>query len=332
MAYIEQTLTIEFSGILVPAALTFPEDSAPAWGVVLVPGSFFNDVDGDYAVKDGNPFEVRPHMYADLARQLSQRGVAVLRYSRAGKTLVDAEKALNAGKFAARADEAAQACLSLRKAVPGLSLLALAGHSEGAAVSLLLLTTMQDVPVDAFISLSGPGQRFFDIMIEQAVPNVRDGVLAMMDFKVPFKVFKESFRYIREGRPIPEGIRELFPPFAIQVMPPRALEYLRDYDRLDPAEAIGKLAIPVLIVQGGRDLSVLPENADRLAAGIRGKSTSVSRAFFPELNHFYKFVPPGTPPHLNFGLETDTDEGIARAISDWLTRITVDHEPAGGRR
>jgi pimeloyl-ACP methyl ester carboxylesterase len=326
----EEKLTIEFSGTLVPAALTLPKDGAPTWGIVLVPGSFFNDVDGNYAKKDGNPFEVRPHMYADLARQLSQRGIAVLRYARAGKIVVDAEKAAGTGKFAGRAEEAAQACLSLRKEVPGLCGVALAGHSEGAVVGLLLLTTQPNVPVDAFISLSGPGQRFFDIMIEQAAPNVRDGVLAMMDFKVPFKLFKETFRYIRDGRPVPDEIRELFPPFAIQVMPPRALEYLRDYDRLNPAEAIGKLTIPVLIVQGGRDLSVLPDNADRLAAGLRGKSTSVSRAFFPELNHFYKFVPPGTPPHLNFGLETDTDERVVQAISNWLAKMDLSHIPAGG--
>jgi pimeloyl-ACP methyl ester carboxylesterase len=326
----EQKLTIEFSGTLVPAALTLPKDAVPAWGVVLVPGSFFNDVDGNYSRSDGNPFEVRPHMYADLARELSHRGVAVLRYARAGKSIADAVKAARAGKFAGRADEAAQACRSLRKAFPGLRRVALAGHSEGAAVALLLLATQPDVPVDAFISLSGPGQRFFDIMIEQAAPNVQDGILAMMDNKIPFKLFKESFRYIRDGRPVPEEIRDQFPPYAIQVMPPQALEYLRDYDRLNPAEAISKLVIPVLIVQGGRDLSVLPENADRLAAGFQGKSTSVSRAFFPELNHFYKFVPPGTPPHLNFGLETDTDERVAQAISNWLAKIDLKNTPAGG--
>jgi fermentation-respiration switch protein FrsA (DUF1100 family) len=326
----EQKLTIEYSGTLVPAALTLPKDAAPAWGLVLVPGSFFNDLDGNYATKDGNPFEIRPHMYADLARQLSQRGIAVLRYARAGKTIVDADKAGRAGKFAARADEAAQACRSLQRDVPGLSRIALAGHSEGAAVALLLLTTKPNVPIDAFISLSGPGQRFFDIMIEQAAPNVRDGVLAMMDFKVPFELFRESFRYIREGQPIPEEIKKLFPPYAIQVMPPQALEYLRDYDRLDPAKAMARLVLPVLIVQGGRDLSVLPENADRLAAAFQGKSTSVSRAFFPELNHFYKSVPPGTPPHLNFGLETNTDEGVAQAISNWLAKINQKHAPMGG--
>jgi fermentation-respiration switch protein FrsA (DUF1100 family) len=248
-------------------------------------------------------------------------GFAVLRYARAGKVVVDSDKAAASAKFASRAQEAAQACQILRKAVPELSRTALAGHSEGAAVGLLLLTTQPDIPVDAYISLSGPGQRFFDIMIEQAVPSVRDGVLDMMGFRVPFDSFKESFRFIREGLPVPEAIRKLMPPFSVQAMPPSALEYLRDYDRLDPAAAIAGLNLPVLIVQGGHDVSVLPYNADRLFAARKGKSLAVSRAFFPELNHFYKVVPPGTPPQLNFGLETETDERVARAISDWLDSL-----------
>jgi len=318
----ERLLGLEFSGVRLPAALTLPEDSVPKWGVVLVPGSFYSDLDGNYAQKDGNPFEARPHTYADLAGQLAGRGLAVLRYGRAGKTIVDPEKAPAAGKFAGRAEEAARACQVLREAVPGLGRTALAGHSEGAAVGLLLLTSQPDIPVNAYISLSGPGRRFFDIMIEQAAPSVRDGILDMMGFRILFDDFKESFRVIREGRPVPERIRKFMPPFSIQAMPTSALEYLRDYDRLDPALAIAGLSLPVLIVQGGQDLSVLPDSADRLFAAAKEKSPIIDRAFFPELNHFYKVVPPGTPPQMNFELETETDERVARAISDWLDRLT----------
>jgi len=317
----ERHLQIEFSGVRLPAALTLPGDSVPKWGIVLVPGSFYNDPDGNYAMKDGNPFEARPHTYVDLSGQLAGRGLTVLRYGRAGRTVVDPDKAAASAKFAGRAEEAAHAVQTLREAVRGLGRIALAGHSEGATVGLLLLTSQPDIPVNAYISLSGPGQRFFDIMIEQAAPDVRDGVLDMMGFRIPFDSYKESFRFIREGRPVPEAIRERMPPFAIQAMPPPALEYLRDYDRLDPAAAITKLSLPVLIVQGGEDLSVLPENADRLFAARQAKSLPVSRAFFPELNHFYKVVPPGTPPQLNFSLETETDERVAQAISDWLDRL-----------
>lgn len=34
----------------------------------------------------------------------------------------------------------------------------------------------------------------------------------MMGSRIPFDSYKESFRYIREGRPVPEAIREKMPP------------------------------------------------------------------------------------------------------------------------
>jgi fermentation-respiration switch protein FrsA (DUF1100 family) len=315
----EKRLELEFNGVLLPAMLTLPSGrDTLKWGIVIVPGSFYNDLDGNYRKEDGNPFEARPHMYSDLARQLAEDGMAVLRYARAGKTIVDPKRAASSASFAGRVDEVAQACRILRQAVPELSRLALAGHSEGSAVALLALTDRPDILADAFISLSGPGQRFFDIMIEQSAPNVKKGILDMMGAEISFETYKESFRYIREGRAVPEEIRKLFPPFAIQNMPPHALGYLRDYDRLNPAEAIGRIDVPVLVVQGGKDTSVLTENATRLTKAAEERSIRASLAFFPDLNHFYKAVPPGTSPQLNFALDTETDKKVSRAIADWI--------------
>ncbi len=315
----EKRLEVEFNGIRLQAILTLPfGKTIPDWGVVIVPGSFFNDLDGNYRKKDGNPFDSRPHLYSDLARQLAEEGMAVLRYARAGKKIIDARLAAASASFSGRIEEVVQACRVIKQAVPESSRLALAGHSEGSAVALLTLASRQDVPVDAFISLSGPGQRFFDIMIEQSAPNVKNGILDMMGIGIPFETFKDSFRFIREGRPVPEETRKLFPPFALQNMPPSALGYLRDYDRLDPAESIARINMPVLVVQGGSDPSVHAENAKRLMRAAEKKPINATLAFFPDLNHFYKIVPPGTPPHLNFALDTETDRSVARAIAEWV--------------
>src|SRR5678816_2489842 len=76
----EQKMTLSVSGIDIPAALTLPPDATsggtvPA-AVLLVPGSLFSDVNGDFPA-----WNVFPHVYAHLARQLSARGLAVYRLS-----------------------------------------------------------------------------------------------------------------------------------------------------------------------------------------------------------------------------------------------------------
>jgi uncharacterized protein len=325
MAINEIRFSFEAGGIRIPAALTLPPRKTPRWGIVLVPGSFNNDIDGNYSYADGNPFELRPHTNADLARQLADHGHAVLRYARAGTTVVDTDKAQASRTFAARADVVAAAVAELRRRIPGETPLAVAGHSEGAAVVLLLLTTRTDAGVKAYISLSGPGMRFFDVMVAQSAPNVqKDGKITFAGFTFPFDLYCRSFEYVRAGEPIPEDIRAVLPPFGVHAMPPAAQKYLIEYDRLDPAAAIAQVDIPVFIVQGGSDTSVTPENAERLLIARQGKETMTGRAFFPELNHFYKLVPPGTPPSANFGLENETDPRVADAVSDWLDELIIE--------
>jgi fermentation-respiration switch protein FrsA (DUF1100 family) len=163
--------------------------------------------------------------------------------------------------------------------------------------------------------------RFFDVMIAQSAPNVRDGMITFGEYRFPFELYRRSFDFVRAGKPVPEDIRAVLPPFSVQAMPPAARQYLVDYDRLDPAEAIARVDLPVMIVQGGQDTSVTAENADRLSAARKGKEEVTARAFFPELNHFYKVVPPGTASFANFGLEGETDRRVAEAVSSWLDSL-----------
>ena len=77
--YREERFMLEAEGAQLPGALTLPEGQEVKWSIVLIPGSLANDVDGNYHSAGMNP-----HTYADLGRQLSQRGHAVLRYARVG--------------------------------------------------------------------------------------------------------------------------------------------------------------------------------------------------------------------------------------------------------
>jgi hypothetical protein len=101
-------------------------------------------------------------------------------------------------------------------------------------------------------------------------------------------------------------------------MPPEAHVYLRSVDAVDPLAAIAAVRAPVLIVQGGRDSSVTPEQADQLSAARKGLPTANAR--FAELQHFYKRAAPGMNPMESFGLSTESDPAVADAIARWMTQ------------
>ena len=321
VAIVEKTLTLTANGQNIPAVLSLPEGGAAKWGIVLIPGSFPNDVDGNYSTALGSPFAAKPHLYKDLAVQMAGRGCAVLRYARGGVTTIDAAEAASRKHFADRTTVVEQAVRALRAAVPGLVHCALAGHSEGGPVALLLLSERTDAKIDAYISLSAPARRIFDIMLQQIEASVEDGYWSFGAMKYPFSDYKRAMDLIRKGEVVPESLKKTLPPFGVHTMDAVSQNYLREYDRIDSLKLMASLSCPVLIVQGGRDTSVLPDNADLLFAARKGNPAPTDKAFFPDLQHFYKRCPPGLDPNLAFALATESDPAVAGAIAEWLRKI-----------
>src|SRR6476660_1214640 len=81
-SYVEYACTLAISGWDIPAALTLPalhDEARLPSAVLLIPGSLFSDVNGDYPT--WNSF---PSVYKHLARHLSARGHAVYRFAKLG--------------------------------------------------------------------------------------------------------------------------------------------------------------------------------------------------------------------------------------------------------
>jgi alpha-beta hydrolase superfamily lysophospholipase len=321
MTFTEKSIFLEANGTHIPAVLSLPAQGAPTWGIVIVPGSFPNDVDGNYLPEMGNPFTAKPHAYKDLAQQLAARGFAALRYARGGVTVLDKEKAEAHRRFADRTTVVAEAVRTLRATVPGLKYCTLAGHSEGGPVSLLLLTRDKAAKIDAYVSLSAPARRMFDIMLQQTEKTVKDGQASFGPQKFPFEAYKKAMDLTRKGQPVPAELLKVLPPFGVYAMDEASKRYLREYDEVDSRELIAGVPCPVLIVQGGNDTSVYPDNAEMLWEARKKSPSPTERAFFPELQHFYKVVAPGTDDMAAFGLETESDARVSAAIGNWLNRI-----------
>jgi pimeloyl-ACP methyl ester carboxylesterase len=321
MTITERPFALIVNGTSAPALVSLPASGDPAWGVVLVPGSFMNDIDGNYLPDQGNPFTARTHVYQDLARQLAEKGCAALRYARGGVAIVDKDAAQAHRHFADRVAVVVEAVRVLRDAVPSIKHIALAGHSEGGPVSLLLITGRPDVPIDAYVSLSAPALRMFDIMRQQTERSVKDGKVAFGPMTYSFADYEAAMALVREDRPVPADLLKRLPPMGVWAMDEASRRYLREYDAVDSSRLIAGVSCPVLIVQGLEDTSVSPDNADGLLEARKGSPAPTDVVQFPGLQHFYKRVPPGLDPMAAFGLETESDPAVAAAICEWLRRL-----------
>src|SRR3954465_11848911 len=134
--YAEHPCSLQISGWEIPAAFTLPADSdkAAASAGLLIPGSLFSDVNGDYPT--WNSF---PHVYAHLAQQLSARGHAVYRFAKlgpgTGSVATNPELSARVRTWDGRLEIATAALDAMRDALEARKIRVartiVAGHSEG---------------------------------------------------------------------------------------------------------------------------------------------------------------------------------------------------------
>jgi hypothetical protein len=77
------------------------------------------------------------------------------------------------------------------------------------------------------------------------------------------------------------------PPMLASLFRPEVQPYLISWFQYDPAELISELNIPVLIVNGTRDIQVSEAEAELLFENARGGELHI----IPEMNHLLKRAP-----------------------------------------
>ena len=147
--------------------------------------------------------------------------------------------------------------------------LILIGHSEGSLIGLAALQA-PPVPVAAFVSLAGPGENLADTVRRQLRTNPAT---------FPVALVQESDR-ILDALLKGQTVAQVSPPLA-GLFRPSVQPYWISELRFDPVTLIAQLKLPVLIIQGGRDLQVGVADAQKLAkAQLAAKLMVV-----PGMNH-----------------------------------------------
>ena len=250
-----------------PLAGTLLDAGVLAPVVLIIPGSGPTDRDGN------NPLGVTAAPYRLLAEALATKGVSTVRIDKRG--LGGSKAAVADGNKVTIADYATDThnwVASIRKRT-GQRCVWLLGHSEGSLIALA--AAQQPDGICGVISVSGAGRRLSDVIREQLRANPANAPL--LDSAMTALDVLESGQHV--------GVSAMHP--ALQkLFAPQVQDYLIDMFRQNPASLAAALKVPLLIVQGERDLQVSTADAKALAAA----QPKARLVLLPQMNHVLKDV------------------------------------------
>ncbi len=263
---IETPFTFQSGTLTLPGTLTVPARSRRAIPVVLiVAGSGPTDRNGN------SPGPMRAqnnsNLYAILAWQLANAGIASLRYDK--RVLGDNLQKLDMAKTSID-DFIADAIAGARKLVGDtrFSKVILVGHSEGA--ELVLQAVNRGAPVAGIVMMSGAGRPIMPILREQLSKQLPPEEIVKWD--------SASARYLRgeDAGDVHPGLKPL--------LLPANRKFMQSWVKYDPVAEIARVKVPVLIVQGGRDIQISESDARSLkAAHLAAKLVVI-----PAANHVFR--------------------------------------------
>ena len=322
-------------GHTMAGTLTRPVSGGPFPSVILISGSGPNDRDA--AAAGHRPFLV-------LADHLTRRGIAVLRYD-------DRGVGESTGDFAAATSEdfasdalAGVAYLKAREDIdPGR--IGLAGHSEGGLIAPMAAVRSPDVGY--IVLMAGPGvngARIFETQVElrarangaseEAIAEVRErgnavheilksevdpersrqAIEAIIRRRFENASAQERLLYSITGdttlaKVVSEQVREINTPWH---------RYFLNYE---PAGTLERVTVPVLAINGTRDLLVPhEENLGEIEAALqRGGNPRYEIHALPDINHWFQHAETGT----NFEAQTIEETFAVEAmelIADWILK------------
>lgn len=220
--------------------------------------------------RNGNQPGMPTNCYKFLGQSLAEKGISFFSYDKRiiaqviQKTLD--EKTLRFEDMVTDAKAVLQHFSSQKK----YSKIVLIGHSEGSLVGMLAAPH----GADAFISLAGPGRPADDVLIEQLTrtkPEQKEALRQCID------ALKANGKWTCDV--VIPGMESVFRP--------NVLPYLCSWFVFNPAKIIRELQIPVLIINGDKDLQVPVEDA----ALLKAAKPDAVYAIIPNMNHVLKNTP-----------------------------------------
>ncbi len=271
-------------GVTLAGTLTIPNAAAtPLPGFVLVHGSGCNDRDETIGPNK---------IFAQLANRLSNDGYAVLRYDKRSC-------AKSGGKFPVRDRLIADArdAIAYLRSQPGVDpkRIYVLGHSEGGELAPSI--AIADGRLRGIVLLAPPALPLEQILKQQLLRNETGPSRAAAETQV-----QAQLDAIASGK-----------------KPGAQNEWLRSSFGVDPAVLIASVPCPILILQGTKDIQVLPADTPRLVHAAQNAHRDVTVVMLQNDDHLFIKLPADEP---STGGEYFTpsylDPALFAAIETWL--------------
>ena len=288
--YTAENVTVsQPAGFTLGGTLTKPKSGPSRFpAVITITGSGQQDRD------EFIPFAGGIRLYRELADTLSRRGIAVLRLDDRGlgESRGDASKATTAD-FA----DDIRAAIAYLRTRPDIdpNRIALAGHSEGGIIAPMIAAT--DPKIHAIVILAGTSEKGIEISMGQN-------------------------KYIVDNTPgLSQAKRDsILANARLQLAPEKqTVPWLKFFMGYDPADALTKVKVPTLYIQGETDRQVPAAQAEMGAKLIRSNGNKdVTVRLFPATNHLFVADSTGDITKYDKLPSNKIRAEVLGAIADWL--------------
>ncbi|OAB81557.1 alpha/beta hydrolase [Cochleicola gelatinilyticus] len=245
---------------LVDGTLLLPDTSEAIPLVIIIAGSGPTDRNGNQQMAKNNALKF-------LAEGLYKEDIASFRYD---KRILKIMKSGNIDETKIKFDafmEDAIAVLNFFKNDKRFSKIHIAGHSQGSLIGMVAAQK----GADGFISIAGAGQEIDDVIVDQLgkqAPALQESA-------------RKAFDDLRVN-----GVTTNYSPGLASIFRPAIQPFLANWMQYDPKVEISKLTIPVLIIQGDKDVQVQVSEAELL----KQAAPEASYELITNMNHILKEI------------------------------------------
>lgn len=309
--------------------LTLPDCTEKVPVVVLIAGSGPND-------RDENILGHKPFLV--IADHLTKNGIAVLRYDKRGVGKSSGDYARATTLNFANDVKSVMAYLEKRPEI-NKNKIGLIGHSEGGIIAPIVAAGNKKV---AFIvSMAGTGVKGIDVIMYQNEIAMKQQNMEPKNIEELQKINREIFESLKEWKNTDQNRTDLRDklhfmwnktPLLIRMKMNKdqfirnnfntlSSPWFRTFLHLYPAEYLRKVACPVLILNGEKDMQVVaPKNPESIKQALeKGGNFRSEVKIYPSLNHLFQECETGYFDEYGKIEQTISPEVLSH-ITNWIKK------------